>query len=62
VSVEVALDWNTDKGAYLQSYQATKFVLLKDDECCEVIHDYQLTHINDCNEAHANVNWDVQKG
>jgi hypothetical protein len=63
VSVEVALDWNTDKGAYLLRYQGTKFVSLNDDECCEVIHDYQLTHINDCNEAHANViNWDVLNG
>ena len=59
VDVEVALDWNTDKATYLHSYQATKNLFGDDDECCEVIHDYQLTHINDCNEAYNNVNWDV---
>ena len=32
------------------------------DACCEVIHDYQLIHINDCNEAHDNIVWDVVFG
>jgi len=61
-SVEVALDWNTDKGAYLQSYQSTKNLFGDNDACCEVIHDYQLIHINDCNEAHDNIVWDVVFG
>ena len=62
VSVEVALDWNTDKGAYLQSYQGIKNLFGDDDECCEVIHDYQLTHINDCDEAYNNIIWDLMFG
>jgi len=60
--VEVALDWNTDKGAYLLNYQSIKNLFGVNDECCEVIHDYQLTHINDCNEAYKNVVWDVTFG
>ena len=51
VDVEVALDWNTDKATYLNGYQGMKNLFGDDDECCEVIHDYQLTHINDYDEA-----------
>ena len=36
--VEVALDWNTDKGAYLLNYQSIKNLFGVNDECCEVIH------------------------
>ena len=62
--VELALDWNTDKARYLILFQTAVNLGLSgsDDACNEVIHDYQLTHINDCNEAYNNVNWDVLFG
>lgn len=60
--VEVALDWNTDKGAYLNDYQVRKDLFGKDGACHKVIHDYQLKHINDCNEARSNVVWDITFG
>ena len=63
--VEAALDWNTDKARYLILYQVTANLGLSgssDDACNEVIHDYQLTHINDCNEAFYNAAVDVLHG
>ena len=60
--VEVALDWNTDKAAYLNLYQHRKDLLGKDGACHKVIHDYQLEHINDCDEAYQNAVWDVTHG
>ena len=62
VDVDVALDWNTDKATHLNNYQLTKNLFGDDDECCEVIHDYQLTHINDCDEAYNNINIDLMHG
>lgn len=61
-SVEVALDWDTDKASYLIEYQSKKNVLGREDVCLEVIHDYQIKHINDCDEAHHNAALDVTLG
>ena len=62
--VELALDWNTDKARYLILFQTS--VNLgnsgSDDACNEVIHDYQLKHINDCKEARDNAAIDVFRG
>lgn len=62
--VELALDWNTDKARYLILFQkAVNFGLSgSDDACNEVIHDYQLKHINDCQEARDNARADVVLG
>ena len=62
--VELALDWNTDKARYLVLYQTAINLGLSgsDDACNEVIHDYQLEHINDCNEAYYNAAVDLGYG
>ena len=62
--VEVALDWNTDKAHWLSRYEAAKNQGLagNPDQCMEVIHDYQLEHINDCNEAYYNAAYDIVYG
>lgn len=59
---EVALDWNTDKAEYLFDYQMNKEIFGEDGACHEIIHDYQLKHINDCNEAHTNILHDITIG
>ena len=62
--VELALDWNTDKARYLILFQkAVNFGLSgSDDACNEVIHYYQLKHINDCQEARDNARAEVVLG
>jgi len=61
--VEVALDWDTDKARWLVLYQATiNMGFGTNDACNEVIHDYQLEHINDCNEAYYNMAVDLMFG
>ena len=62
--VEVALEWNTDKAHWLSVYEAAKNQgqAGNPDQCMEVIHDYQLEHINDCNEAHSNAAYDIVNG
>ena len=59
---EVALEWNKDKGYYLMDYQSNKDLFGTNGKCHEVIHDYQLKHIYDCDEAYSNVVWDVTFG
>ena len=63
--VELALDWDTDKAYWLSVYEVAKnegtnFGVA--DECMEVIHDYQLEHINDCHEAYVNAAYDLVHG
>lgn len=61
VSVDVAKPWDTDKSLFLIMFQMTKHIW-GDDACNEVIHDYQLSEINDCQEAFTNAAVDVVMG
>jgi hypothetical protein len=64
VDLDLALDWDTDKARWLILYQTgiNIGVVGTNDACNEVIHDYQLAHINDCNEAFHNAAVDVAHG
>ena len=65
VDLEIALDWDTDRARWLILYQTGINIGVffgTNDACNEVIHDYQLAHINDCNEAFHNAATDVAHG
>lgn len=61
VDVDVAKPWDTEKAHFLISFQMMKH-LSGNDACNEVIHDYQLSEINDCQEAYTNAALDIVLG